>query len=183
MLRSTIAAVLAFILFLVTHFLDFHFYIPYARTNHLLWAATFGLVSLALILRYLPSEQWFQEKLHINDSLMQRLIYPLLGAILYGFLFLGYLEFYFTAERSITCRMLMIMGKQPEHTITRDEMFKKYDVPGIIDKRLSDLEYGGYIKQHDNQYTLTSKGKLTLGIYRFSIDFLRLGSGEKNNES
>lgn len=183
MLRSAIAAILAFILFLVTHFLDFHFYMPYARTNHLLWSATLGLISLALILRYLPTEKWFQEKLHISDSLMQRLIYPLLSALLYGFLFLGYLEFYFTAERSITFRMLMIMGKQPEKTITRDDMFKKYDVPGIIDKRLSDLEYGGYIMKKDNKYTLTNKGKLTLGIYQFSIDFLRLGNVEKSTNN
>ncbi len=181
MLRSTIAAVLAFLLFLSIHFLDFHFLIPEARTNNLLWAATFGLISLALILSYLPSEEWFKTKLHINDDLMRRLIYPILSALFYGFLFLGYLEFYFTAERSITFRMLMIMDKQPQHTITREEIFNKYDVPGIIDKRLEDLKYGGYIADKDNKYNLTTKGKITLSIYKFAIDFLHLGTSEKDN--
>ncbi len=180
MLRSTIAALLAFILFLTIHFLDFHYLIPENRTNNLLWAATFSLVALALILSYLPSEEWFQEKLHISNELMTKLFYPLLSAILFGFLFLGYLEFYFTAERSITFRMLMIMEKQPKQTISHDDMFVKYDVPGIIDKRLDDLKYGGYITSKNNKYTLTTKGKITLSIYKFTIDFLHLGTQEKN---
>ena len=137
---------------------------------------------LSLILCYLPPEEWFKAKLHINDNLMNRLFYPLLAAILYGFLFLGYLEFYFTAERSITFRMLMIIDKEPKHQITMDKMFKKYDVPGIIDKRFADLTYGGYLTHgKDSYYTLTNKGHIILSIYRFTIDYLHLGSGEKKD--
>ncbi|MDF1758428.1 MAG: hypothetical protein P1U74_09060 [Legionellaceae bacterium] len=179
MLRATIAAVIAFIIFLVIHFLDFYFLVPEAKTNSLLWAATFGFVILALILCYLPPEEWFQEKLHINDLTMKRMIYPLLSAILYGFLFLGYTEFYFTADRSITFRMLMIVNKQPEKSITYDEMFKKYNVPGIIDKRFDDLTYGGYLEKDNSTYKLTPKGNIALNIYKFAIKYLRLDNGEK----
>lgn len=179
MLRSTIAAILSFLLFLIIHFLDFHYIIPVDRTNNILWAATFGLVALALILCYLPKEEWFQEKLHINNDHLKKFVYPILGALFYGFLFLGYLEFYFTAERSITFRMLMIMDKQPNHIISRDDMFEKYNVPEIIDKRLSDLEYGGYIVQKDGNYQLTNKGTIILKIYSYTIQYLHLGDGEK----
>jgi hypothetical protein len=179
MLRTTTAAILAFIIFLIIHLLDFHFLIPQEKIHNLLWAATFGLIMLALILCYLPKEEWFQEKLHIDDKKMKHLIYPILGALFYGFLFLGYLEFYFTAERSITFRMLMLVDKQPDHTITRDKMFAEYDIPGIIDKRFSDLTYGGYLTQKDDSYHLTNKGDITLSIYRFAIQYLHLGSGER----
>lgn len=179
MLRSVFAALLAFLLFLAIHFLDFHYLIPENRTDSLLKTATISLICLAFILKYLPSEEWFQKILHINDGLKNKLFYPLLSALLFGFLFIGYLEFYFTAERSITFRMLMIMNKQPKQSITRDEMFLKYDVPGIIDKRFNDLEYGGYITNKNKEYTLTTKGKITLSIYAFTIDFLHLGTQEK----
>lgn len=179
MLRSSISALLSFLLFLVVHFIDFHFFIPESRTKHLLWTATFGLVALALILCYMPSEECLRAKLHVSDELMSRVFYPLLSALLFGFLFLGYLEFYFTAERSITFRMLMLMDKQPNHSISHSLLFEKYDVPGIIDKRLDDLEFGGYITSKENNYTVTTKGKITLSIYEFTINFLHLGTGEK----
>lgn len=179
MLRSISAAFLAFLLFLIIHLVDFHYLIPENRVNNLLWAATFSLVALALILSYLPPERWFQEKFRINDNQEQKLVAPLLSALLFGFLFLGYLEFYFTAERSITFRMLMIMDNQPHKSITNQEMFSKYDVPMIINKRFSDLQYGGYIVNKKDVYTLTNKGKLTLSIYRFAINFLHLDTQEK----
>ena len=179
MIRATAASLGAFILFLIVHLLDFHYLVPIERTHHLLWTASFGFILLIIFLSIFPDEQWFHKKLHINDKLLRCLVYPLLAIILYGFLFLGYLEFYFTAERSITFRMLMLMAKQPQQSITKDLMFQKYDVPGIVNKRFSDLEYGGFINKHDDLYTLTDKGKFTLNIYKFSINFLNLDTGER----
>lgn len=178
MLRAVFAAILAFLLFLVAHVLNFHFFIPQERTHSLLCTAFAGLISYAVILYFLPNEAWFQQRLHLNDKKMCYLVFPFLGALFYGFLFLGYLEFYFTAERSITFRMLMIIDKQPEHTISSEQMFAKYDVPGILTKRFDDLVYGGYLVCQNNHYQLTAKGKNTLTIYRFAIDWLRLGNGE-----
>ncbi|OGV30858.1 MAG: hypothetical protein A3E88_03650 [Legionellales bacterium RIFCSPHIGHO2_12_FULL_35_11] len=182
MLRATLAAIIAFLFFLIAHFLDFHYLMPIDKTNSILWTATFGLILLALILRYLPEEKWFQEKLKIDDLKMKKFVYPLLSALFYGFLFLGYMEFYFTADRSITFRMLMIINKEPKHSISRDEMFKKYDVPGIIDKRFNDLTYGSYLTQKGEIYQLTPKGVIILNIYACAIKFLHLDSGEKNQD-
>lgn len=179
MLRATFAAILAFLLFLVLHVLDFHFLIPQERTNSLLGAALIGLVCFMLILYYLPNEEWFQHKLRINNNTMRRLVFPILGALFYGFLFLGYLEFYFTAERSISFRMLMIIDKQPDHTMTQENMFTQYDVPGIIDKRFDDLTYGGYLTHQGDSYKITPKGNIALTIYRFAIEYLRLDNSQR----
>ena len=179
MLRVTLSAVLAFLLFLMLHFLDFYFLIPQEKVNHLLGAALIGLLSIGVFLWVFPNESWFQRKLYLNDDRVRRYIFPILGLLFYGFLFLGYLEFYFTADRSITFRMLMIVDKEKNYAITHQKMFELYDVPGVINKRFEDLVYGGYLTQKGNVYYLTSKGHVTLSIYRYAIEHLHLHSGEK----
>ncbi len=179
MLRVTISAFAAFLFFLVTHFLYFHYFWPQERINALLWIAVLGFIVFLVFTRTLPAEDWFQSKLRLNNERMKRWIFPTLGALFYAFLFMGYLEFYFTADRSITFRMLMITDKEPGHSITRDRMFMLYDVPGIINRRFDDLAYGGYLEQQGSDYRLTTKGKVILEIYRFTIDYLHLGNSEK----
>lgn len=179
MLRASLSAFLAFVLFFIIHLLDFHLLIPFDRTHHLLGTAGLGMMCFFVLIYVLPNETWFQTKLHLQDKHMQRFIYPSLGVLFYGFLFLGYLEFYFTAERSITFRMLMIIDQQPNHSITADGLYSKYDVPNIINKRFGDLVYGGYLSQKEGIYQLTNKGKTACAIYRFTIDYLHLDHGEK----
>ncbi len=146
--------------------------------NSLLWIAVLGLAAFLVFSRTLPPEEWFQNKLHLGNDRMKRWVFPALGALFYVFLFIGYLEFYFTADRSITFRMLMITDKEPAHSITRERMFMLYDVPGIINRRFDDLAYGGYFERQGNAYRLTIKGKIILEIYRFTIDYLHLGNSE-----
>lgn len=183
MIRATLAAIFSYLLFLIVHFLDFHFVIPYEKTNSLFGAMFFGLLSFPLFFYLLPMEEVLQKKCHLSDRLMKHWVFPLFGVLFYGFLFLGYLEFYFTADRSITFRMLMLTGKQPNQTVTRENMFRLYDVPGIINKRFDDLAYGGYLSQQGDEYRLTEKGKLALNIYRFTIDYLHLGDGERKKKA
>jgi len=114
---------------------------------------------------------------------MNRWIYPAFGALFYAFLFLGYLEFYFTADRSITFRMLMIADKQPGHSITQEQMASLYDVSGILKRRFDDLTYGGYFEQAGDAYRITDKGQIVLIIYRTAIEGLRLDTGEKEKSA
>lgn len=183
MLRATTSALAAFLFFLATHFLHFHFFWPQEKVSGLLWVAVSGLVVFLFFSYILPSEEWFQSKLHLSNNMMKRVIFPALGILFYGFLFLGYLEFYFTADRSITFRMLIIADKEPEHSITRERMFTLYDVPGIINKRFDDLVYGGYFERQGSVYRLTYKGKIILDIYRFTIDYLHLGNSEQARDA
>ena len=95
---------------------------------------------------------------------------------------MGYIEFYFTADRSITFRMLMITEKQPDHRITREKMSLLYDVPGIINRRFDDLVYGGYYELKGGYYYITGKGRIVLKIYQVAIEELHLGTGERTND-
>lgn len=182
MIRATLSALFSFFLFLIIHFLDFHFFIPDEKVNSLLGVSLLGLLIFFIFLYILPTEDFFQRKLHMTDKRMKRWFYPLLGVLFYGFLLLGYLEFYFTADRSITFRMLMITNKEPNQVISYEKMYSLYDVPGIIRKRFDDLTYGGYLKHDGDLYYLTEKGKIILTIYRLTIEYLHLGSGEKKNQ-
>ncbi len=180
MLKVSAAALISFIIFLFAHFTYFHYAVPYEKTKSLLLTALCGLMIFFVLIRFLPPEDWFVAKFHLSPRSMHRWVYPAFGALFYGFLLLGYLEFYFTADRSITFRMLMIAYKQPNHVITKERMFQLYDVPGILDKRFEDLTYGGYFESTGAGYHITKKGLVILEIYRIAIDGLRLGSGERS---
>lgn len=178
MLRVSTAALLAFLIFLVMHFAHFHYGMPHEKVKSLLSTAGLGLIIFIFLVYIFPSEDWFKDKLHISQNVMQRWIYPAFGVLFYGFLLLGYLEFYFTADRSITFRMLMIADKQPDHSVTKEQMSALYDVPGILDKRFEDLTYGGYFEVDGNVYHITDKGKIILKIYKIAIEELHLGTSE-----
>jgi hypothetical protein len=185
MLKASIAALVSFLIFLVLHFGYFHYFMPYEKVKSLMLTAGLGLILFLFLIYTLPSEDWFQIKLHISHGVMTRWIYPAFGVLFYGFLLLGYLEFYFTADRSITFRMLMITDKQPNHSVTKEQMSALYDVPGILDKRFEDLNYGGYFELNGDVYRLTDKGKIILRIYKVAIEELHLGTSEqaRKNES
>lgn len=178
MLRVLAAACVSFVIFLVIHFAYFHYAVPYEKSKSLFMTAGLGLVVFFILFYILPAEEWFMRKLHLSQKALQRWVYPALGVLCYGFLLLGYLEFYFTADRSITFRMLMITDKQPGHLITKEKMSALYDVPGILDKRFEDLTYGGYFESNGDTYRLTDKGRVILRIYKVAIEELHLGTGE-----
>jgi len=178
MLRSSSAALTSFLFFLAIHFAYFHFAIPNEKVKSLFLTAGLGCIVYIIFLKIFPNEEWFKRKLHLSFGVMNRLIYPAFGALFYGFLLMGYLEFYFTADRSITFRMLMIADKQPSNSITQEKMSEIYDVPGILEKRFEDLTYGGYFQRNENNYQVTNKGKIVLKIYQFTIENLHLGTGE-----
>jgi hypothetical protein len=107
MIKALLSTILSFLVFLILHVIDFHFFIPQEKVVSLLWTAYLGLFVFGLLYWILPAEDWFQTKLRLNKKTMERWIFPACGVLFYGFLLLGYLEFYFTADRSITFRMLI----------------------------------------------------------------------------
>ena len=174
MIRTTVAAFGSFVIFVIGHFLHFHYFAPYDKIHSVLIAAGVGLVLFLVFWWFLPLEEKFQQWTRLNDKRVKLYLYPLLGVLFYGFLFLGYLEFYFTADRSITFRMLMITAEQPNRSITVPQLMSIYDTPGIIRRRFDDLKYGGYYAEQDGVYTLTPKGESALSIYKLAIEYLHL---------
>ena len=176
MVRSTCAALIAFVLFVILHFLHFHFFIPADKAASVLGMALFGGVLYLIALKLLPAEEKLRRTLRL-DGPKALVIFPaLVGGLVYALLFMGHLEFYFTADRSITFRMLRIIDEQPDHSLASAQMLEIYDTKAIILRRFEDLEYGGYLQRQGEKYSLTPKAERTLWLYRFTIDFLRLVS-------
>lgn len=174
MVRLSLAALVAFMLFVVLHFLQFHYFPPTEKAAAVLGMAIFGAGLFLATYFLLPPEERLQSRFKLSAGTIK--VFPVvLGLLLYSLLFIGYLEFYFTADRSITFRMLRIVDEQPQQAVTADEMLKLYDTNSIILRRLEDMVYGGYLQNDGGRYSLTAKGQRTLSLYRFTIDYLRLG--------
>ncbi|MGC1444709.1 MAG: hypothetical protein WA837_04520 [Xanthobacteraceae bacterium] len=173
MLQSILAAILSFMFFLIVHFLHFHFFRPAAKTKSLLLVALVGLAFFVSMLFVLPSEEDIMRTLHLGDDAM-RILLPAAGAAFYAVLILAYFNFYLTADRSISLRMLMMTDARPEHTTTMQQMLTAYDTTAIIVGRMDDLTYGGSLERDDDRYRVTARGKRALMLFRFPISFLHL---------
>ena len=179
MIKAILTGLVVFLFCLLIHITIFNLYIPYERTKWLLLSFALSIVIFPLIFYILPSENFFL-KFSLFKFLKNEVIQSFLtGILVFLFLFLGYLEFYFTAERSITFRMLMIIEQQKEQRVNKEQMLLLYDKDIIITKRLEDLAYGGYLKKVDNNYKITPKGAFISKVYKVSITLLNLGS-QKN---
>jgi len=123
----------------------------------------------------IPEDVFFFKKINITYRKKVKVFIKLFFAFfIYSLLFIGYLEFYFTADRSITFRILII-AETENSSFDKYDILNKYDTESIILRRIDDLTYGGYIeKTEDNKYKLTSKGVLILNIYKNAIYFLNL---------
>lgn len=174
MFKVVISTTCAFLFFLCIHFAHFHFFEPYDRVNSVIGAAFVGYGLFLILHFFLPSEDSLLRTLKLSLEGVRKALPLLLGTILFFLLFVGYLEFYFTADRSITFRMLRITDERPMQTITAAEMLSEYDTQGIIVRRLDDLVYGGYLREENGQYSVTPKGQRVLALYRFTIDFLHM---------
>ena len=174
MVRISVAVSIAFVLFVVFHFLQFHYFPPQEKAAAVLGMAVVGAAIYFAAYFLLPKEDQLCRKLKIPSGFLK--IFPIaLGLTLYVLLFIGYLEFYFTADRSITFRMLRMIDEQPQRSVTATEMLELYDTKAIILRRFDDMVYGGYLRKEGDRYLLTAKGQRTLGLYRFTIDYLHLG--------
>lgn len=174
MVKATAVAFIAFTLFTLAHFAHFHFCKVHGKAKAVLMTSVIFFGSYVALYALTPEDQWWVDLFGLTPDAITRYVYPALGALCYWFLFLGYLEFYFTADRSITFRMLIIIDESPRKAMTDPEMQAAYDTPGIISRRLEDMTYGGYLQQSGKEFALTPKGVRTLKFYRFVIEFLRL---------
>ncbi len=104
-------------------------------------------------------------------------IYFLSGFMLYLFLFLGYCQFYFIVDRSISVRVMIEIENSPERSLSAGEIQRVYPFKGILDRRLEHMVYGNYIRELDGRYLNTRKGRVQARVFGFLKDFLRLGKG------
>lgn len=104
-------------------------------------------------------------------------LYFLSGLMLYVFLFLGYCQFYFIVDRSISVRIMIEIENSRGKRLSEGEIFDVYPFDGILRRRLEHMLYGGYLREESGYYVNTRKGRAQALVFRFLKDFLRLGKG------
>ena len=179
MLRIMLLSGILFFLFIVTHFCIFYIFDPKEKEKRLIYTFSVFLIFGVSIYSLTP----LFSSIDVNiDSAFPRL-YKFLStasfSIVFILLFIGYLEFYFTADRSITFRMLILIDESPEKQLSVEETLQKYEVENIIVSRFDDLEYGKYIKKNQNDtYSLTRKGKAVSWVYKTAFSILNFKRSE-----
>lgn len=101
----------------------------------------------------------------------------LTGLGLYAFLFLGYCQFYFIVDRSISVRIMIEIEDTASKKMNFEEIRGAYSFEGIFRRRLGHMVEGGYLKDEGGFYSNTKKGRAEALLFRFLKDFLRLGKG------
>src|SRR5579859_3482813 len=145
MVIAIFRGVFCFCLFFAVHLFWFRFFSPKEKARTLIRQ---GAVTAVLFAAWLLALSFTSVENALSFST-------------YAFLFLGYLEFYFTVDRSITTRMLMFIESAGPNGLTYDEMAKLYPPDFLLKRRFTDLEYGNYIVRRDGSFINTKKGKRT----------------------
>lgn len=99
------------------------------------------------------------------------------GFMLYAFLFLGYCQFYFIVDRSISVRVMIEMEKAAGKRLSFDDIMRVYSFHGILARRLEHMVEGEYLVREGDYYVTTPKGRLEAKVFCFLKEFLRLGPG------
>jgi len=179
-LKAAGIAIFCFLIFLVCHAITFHF-----ATNLKAKVRSIMLTFILLIPVYCaiyistPLDPLLASALNPSPVVESKretleLIHLLMGILFYCFLFLGYLEFYFTADRSMTCRMLTLLYDFPGKKMTERDFLAHYDTDRIIRRRLDDMTWGGYLIKDGDYYIHTKKGFAVQKFYGTVIKFLNM---------
>lgn len=99
------------------------------------------------------------------------------GLMLYVFLFLGYCQFYFIVDRSISVRVMIEMERAADKRLSFDDIMLVYSFHGILARRLEHMVEGEYLVREGDYYLNTPKGRLEARVFRFLKEFLKLGPG------
>ncbi len=168
MLRSFVLVSAAVLLFFAVHAIVFHRRRIHSRFRAL--CVIFALVGAAYCAAY-----WL---LPMPLTEPRGLFFFLNGLAYYGFIFLGYLEIYFTADRSITIRIMREILKSSGKEITIEEFKKVFETEEkIFLRRFSEMAESGYLSAAGSGYRLSRKGLFTAAFYGAMIDYLNLEGG------
>lgn len=97
--------------------------------------------------------------------------------MLYIFLFLGYCQFYFIVDRSISVRVMIELENSPAKKLSYDEIKKVYNFDEILSRRLQHMLDSKYIVENSGYYINTKKGRFEAEVLKFLKEFLNLGKG------
>ena len=162
MIESYLLSGIAFLGFLVIHAVVFYGkrpQEPWRMVSRL--AKLFFLVYTSLFF-LIPFPNWFMLMADSTKGIMAAYVN---GAVLYLFLFLSYAQFYFLIDRGISARILVEL-LDAGGSLRLEELRKRYDPRVLQDRRLTDMMYGGHIREQNGIYTLSKKGRLLANVFR-----------------
>jgi hypothetical protein len=167
--KAVVAGLGCFLLFLVLHVLVFRF-IKLKERFRTLTVIFYALLPVYVAVYFLlPGPRWFATLHEFLDFLA--------GLFLYIFLFLGYCQFYFIVDRSISVRVMMEINNTGGEGRAFEELKRLYSFDYILSRRLDHMVYGGYLDKEGERYVNTKKGRIVASVFAFLKDFLRLGPG------
>lgn len=99
------------------------------------------------------------------------------GVLIYLMLYMGYLEFYFTADRSMTVRILREIERTGGRGLSPEDVEKIYDTRHYYLRRYDEMLASGYLRREGEKYINTGKGSRVARLYDFVIRSLHLEGG------
>lgn len=175
MIEAIILSGVAFFLFLIVHFLWFHYRKPTNRWRSVMRTFWFFFLLYTLAFVLIPLPNWLDI---LNTQSVSAILFAWAnGAALYVLVFLGYAQFYFLIDRSVSARIMIEIEQSPMKRLRVEEIHERYDPKGMQRRRLQDMLYGGYVIKEGEYYKNTKRGKLHAHIFKFCKIYLHLFPG------
>ncbi|MFY9314145.1 MAG: hypothetical protein WAO95_01140 [Burkholderiales bacterium] len=168
MTKGAQIGILAFALFLISHWLLFGVWRLRSRSRVL-----FGLTLVfgVLMLLALAQIQIASGSLKVNFPLAQSVA----SVISFGCLWFLYMPFYYTIQDSLSIGMLIDIVRSGVRGVPVSDL--KPETRPTIQRRLDRMVIAGYISATDDGYRLTRKGRIVARLFRAIKDLWKLGPG------
>jgi len=164
-MSGVVLAVLCFVLFFLAHLAASHLLRIGRKEGVLLGfmaaaggAYVLGYASLVERVRALS-----------GPSVVSPAVDFLTGLAGFGFLALGYVEFWSLFERSVSLRILIDTAADPEG-LTPDQMARRYaegrGLEWMMDKRIADLVGSGMLVESTHGYRLSGRARVVARVFR-----------------
>ena len=165
MLEKIVLSIIAFVLFLVVHWVVFHFWRITNRfrvVNRIFLVFLFGYTVAAVLI---PDGSFYGGV--VTESTIGGLLTYVNGLAIYVFLFFSYAQFYFLIDRSISARILTEIEETPAKELSFTELTSRYNPEKLLVRRLEDMRYGGDLIEANGRWRGKPKGRVNWGGFRF----------------
>lgn len=173
MIESYVISGGAFFLFLIAHFFVFYYRRPQEPWKTVWRFAKIFFLVYTILFFVVPFSNWFSL---MGESFFARIAAYVNGAILYIFLFFSYAQVYFLFDRGISARILVEL-LDAGGAMGREELRRRYNPDALQKRRLTDMMYGGHIKEQNGKYVLSAKGTLFAKAFRWGKKILHFYPG------
>ncbi|OGS22561.1 MAG: hypothetical protein A2252_03010 [Elusimicrobia bacterium RIFOXYA2_FULL_39_19] len=183
MIKALVLGLFSFLFFLVGHLIVFNvkpsIYERFGVIKKFFWLSTILYIVVYMFVRenilvLIPADPLLTSQTSINIS---RVINFLTGYGLFVFLWMGYCQFYFFIDRTISGRMIIELDIAKDKKLTVDQLKAIYSPEMVFKRRLQHLLDSKCMVLEDGYYRNTAKGNLLGKLSRFLKEFLKLEPG------